>query len=112
MKKLIATLSIFAIVVGLALPAAAADIPSEVTLFKNVNIFDGQSEELLMGYDVLVVKNLIKKIDKDIKIANTYEIDVKTGGYKEIASGGHEHDVQGYKDKVVMVYEPEKMIKK
>ncbi len=111
MKKLIATLSIFAIVVGLALPAAAVDIPSEVTLFKNVNIFDGVNEKLLEGYDVLVVKNLIKKIGKDIKIADTYEIDVKTGGYKEV-SGGHAHDLQGNSDKVVVVYEPEKMIKK
>ena len=71
MKKLMVTLSIFAIVVGLTLPAAAVDIPSEVTLFKNANIFDGQNEELLMGYDVLVVKNLIEKIDKDIKLADT-----------------------------------------
>ena len=36
-------------------------IPSEVTLFKNVNVFDGKSEKLLEGYDVLVVKNLIMK---------------------------------------------------
>lgn len=112
MKRLIAVLSILAMVAMLALPALAADIPSEVTLFKNVNIFDGQSDELLMGYDVLVVQNLIKKIDKDIRIADTYEIDVKTGGYKEIGSGGHAHDIQGYGDKVVLVYEPEKKIKK
>jgi imidazolonepropionase-like amidohydrolase len=111
MKKLIVSLSIFAVVMGSALPAAAVDIPLEVTLFKNVNIFDGKSSELLMGYDVLVVKNLIQKIDKDIKIATTYEIDVKTGGYKAM-SGGHIHDLQGYGDKSVMVYEPEKMIKK
>ncbi|MEJ2476597.1 MAG: amidohydrolase family protein [Desulfobacterales bacterium] len=112
MKKLMVTLSIVAIAVGLAMPAAAVDIPSEVILFKNVNIFDGENEALLEGYDVLVVKNLIKKIDKDIKLADTYEIDVKTGGYKEIASGGHQLDFQGYSDKVVMVYEPEKKIKK
>lgn len=108
MKKLIVTLSVFAILVGLALPAAAVDIPSEVTLFKNVNIFDGQNEALLMGHDVLVVKNLIKKIDKDIKIANTYEIDGNTGGLKEVASGGHSCRFPS----VVTVYEPEKMVKK
>ena len=33
---------------------------SEVTLFRKVNIFDGENEQLLEGYDVLVVKNLIK----------------------------------------------------
>jgi len=111
MKKLMVTLSIFAIVVRFVLPAAAVDIPEEVTLFKNVNIFDGENERLLEGYDVLVVKNLIKKIDKNIQIADTYEIDLKTGGYKEVY-GGHAHDLQGNGDKVVVVYEPEKMIKK
>lgn len=88
------------------------DIPSEVTLIKNANIFDGKNEKLLMGYDVLVVKNLIKRIDKEIKIADTYEIDVKTGGLKESLLGGHALDIHGYENKVVMVYEPEKMVKK
>ena len=59
----------------------------EVTLITNVNVFDGVNEQLLEGYDVLVVKNLIKKIDKDIKIAKNYEIDVKTGGYKAMTGG-------------------------
>jgi imidazolonepropionase-like amidohydrolase len=113
MKKLTKILSVFAMVVGLAMPAAAVDIPSEVILFKNVNIFDGENEVLLEGYDVLVVKNLIKKIDKDIKIANTYEIDVKTGGYKAVTSGGHLcfEGIQNPQT-AVTVYEPEKKIKK
>jgi len=59
MKTLFAVLSTLAMLVMLALPVAAIDIPSEVTLFRNVNIFDGQNEKLLEGYDVLVVKNLI-----------------------------------------------------
>ena len=50
------------------------NIPSEVTLFRMVNIFDGKNERLLIGHDVLVVENKIKKIGKDIKIADTYEI--------------------------------------
>lgn len=113
MRNLFATLSTLAMVVMLALPAAAVDIPSEVTLFKNVNIFDGKNEELLMGYDVLVVKNLIKKIDKDIKIAATYEIDVKTGGYKAVAPDGYLTfgDIQ-YPQTAVTVYEPERKVKK
>jgi len=51
-----------------------------VTLFKNVNIFDGKSESLKKGYDVLVVKNMIEKIAKDIPASGTYELDVTSGG--------------------------------
>jgi len=112
MKKLIVALSIFAIVAGLALPAVAVDIPDEVTLFKNVNIFDGVNEKLLEDYDVLVVKNLIKKIDKDIQIADSYEIDVKSGGLKEMHTSGAICDLTGSSHKVVTVYEPEKNTKK
>ena len=60
-------------------------LPSEVTLFKNVNIWDGTSEQLKSGYQVLVVRNLIKKIAKDIPTTGSYELDVKSGGYREIA---------------------------
>ena len=67
-----------------AITQANNEIPSEVTLFKNVNIWDGTSESLKKGYDVLVVRNLIKKIAKDIPTSGTYELDVKSGGYKEI----------------------------
>ncbi|MEN8712171.1 MAG: amidohydrolase family protein [Arenicellales bacterium] len=67
-----------------ALAQANTEIPSEVTLFKNVNIWDGTSEDLKSGYDVLVVRNLIKKIAKNIPTSGTYELDVKTGGHKEI----------------------------
>jgi imidazolonepropionase-like amidohydrolase len=63
---------------------ANTDIPSEVTLFKNVNIWDGTSDSLKKGYDVFVVRNLIKKIGKNIPTSGTYELDVKTGGHKEI----------------------------
>ena len=87
-----------------------ATIPSEVTLFKNVNVFDGKSEKLLEGYDVLVVKNLIMKIDRNIRIADTYEIDVKTGGFKEVPSSEAEH--HGYATGFVTVYEPETMVRK
>ena len=63
---------------------AKDEIPSEVTLFKNVNIFDGKSDSLKNGYDVLVVRNLIKKIAKDIPASGTYELDVTSGGVKKI----------------------------
>lgn len=67
-----------------ALAVRAADIPSEVTLFKNVNVFDGRSETLLQGYDVLVVGNLIRQVAKDIPASGTYEIDVRTGAKGQV----------------------------
>lgn len=63
---------------------ATDEIPSEVTLFKNVNVFDGKSDKLMKGYDVLVVRNLIKKIAKDIPVSGTYDLDVTSGGVKKI----------------------------
>lgn len=99
------------LVMILALPVGAIDIPSEVTLFRDVNIFDGESDTLLKGYDVLVVKNLIKKIDKNIQIADTYEVDKKTGRLKERPSGEYLHALQSYRN-IVTVYEPETMEKK
>lgn len=62
-----------------ALPVTAAELPSEVTLFKNVKIFDGKSEKLLEGHEVLVVGKLIKQIAKNIPTSGTYELEVKTG---------------------------------
>ena len=62
--------------------AGSADLPSEVTLFKNVNVWDGTSETLKNDHDVLIVRNKIKKIAKDIPISGTYELDVETGGVK------------------------------
>jgi len=63
---------------------AMEKVPSEVTLFKNVNVFDGKSDKLLMGQDVLVVKNLIKTIGKDIPTSATYDIDVTSGGVRKV----------------------------
>jgi len=87
------------------------NIPGSVTLFRNVNVFDGKNEKLLAGHDVLVVENKIKKIGKKLKISDTYEIDVKTGGLKQVG-GGSAHDFQGSGNRVVVVYEPEKKVKK
>lgn len=63
--------------------AESIDIPSEVTLFKNVKIFDGTTDKLHEGLDVLVVKNKIHKIAKDIPTTATYEIDAQRGAVKE-----------------------------
>jgi imidazolonepropionase-like amidohydrolase len=87
----------------------AADIPAEVTLFKNVNVFDGKSEKLLENQNVLVVKNLIKKVAKDIPTSGTYEIDVKTGGLKPMEAP---HTAEFGHANVVMIYEPEQTVTK
>lgn len=63
------------------------DVPSEVILFKNVNVFDGVNEKLKMKHDVLVVENLIKKIGKDLPSTGTYELDRKNKTYREIEIG-------------------------
>lgn len=57
-------------------------IPSEVTLFKNVNIFDGKTDKLQKRLDVLVVKNKIHKIGKNIPTPGTWKVEVNTGGVK------------------------------
>lgn len=74
-------LSLLAVAAGIAMSittttAVSAEAPSEVTLFKNVNIFDGETDELKQGLDVLVVKNKIHKIAADIPVTGTWEIDV------------------------------------
>ena len=48
------------------LPAVAEDLQDQVPLFKNVNIFDGKSDRLIEGRDVLVVRNKIRMIAKNI----------------------------------------------
>lgn len=63
---------------------AMEEYPAEVTLFKNVNIFDGVSDKLKMDYDVLVVKNKIHKIAKDIPSGGSFKVDVTTSGKKKV----------------------------
>ncbi len=91
-KSLCITLfTAFSMVLSVAL-VTATELPESVTLFKNVNIFDGKSDKLMMDYDVLVVKNMIKKIAKDIPSTGTYELDVTSGGYREIDIATPDYD--------------------
>jgi len=39
----------------------------------------------MQGYDVLIVRNLIKKVAKDIPTSGTYEVDLKGGNVKELS---------------------------
>ena len=66
------------------LPAVAADLPDRVVLFKNVNIFDGKSDRLIENRDVLVVRNKIHKIGKDIPTGGSYEVEVTSGGERKV----------------------------
>ncbi|MCP4396312.1 MAG: hypothetical protein GY801_03240 [bacterium] len=90
MKKRLVTCMAMILLAGMAIAQveavdspSAAKIPSEVTLFKNVKVFNG-TEDTLHDVDVLLVKNKIYKIAKDIPITGTWEIDVKTGGAQQI----------------------------
>lgn len=81
MKSIIA--AVVMVVSVMAGVAFAEDVP-EVTLIKNVNVWDGRSSDLKMDQDVLIVRNLIKKIGKDIPTSGTYEVDAKSGKIKDL----------------------------
>jgi imidazolonepropionase-like amidohydrolase len=58
---------------------------AQSTLIKNVNIFDGKNEELAMGQDVLIEKNLVSKIGVGLQApADTTVID---GGGRTLMPG-------------------------
>ena len=69
---------------ALTVGAHAADVPESVTLFKNVKIFDGTSDKLKEGLDVLVVKNKIHKIAKDIPTEASFEVDTAGDAVREL----------------------------
>lgn len=88
MKKsliILALLLIFSVVTTVVQVQAEEELPSEVTLIKNVNIWDGRSDELKKGFDVLIVRNLVKKVEKDIPTSGTYEFDETSGKVKDIS---------------------------
>ena len=60
--------SVLSLGISTVVMAAAPGIAKQTqVLFTNVNIFDGKSENLTMGQDVLVEGNLIKHIGKGLK---------------------------------------------
>ncbi len=81
-QLLAAILSIF--LLGPGAGTYAEDLPDRVILFKNVNIFDGKSDQLIKGWDVLVVRNKIHKIAKEIPTGGTYEVQVTSGGKRKV----------------------------
>ena len=110
MKQLQALVTVTLTAVVLVNSAAAQQataIPDEVTLFKNVRIFDGTTDELKQGLDVLVVRNKIQKIAANIPTTGSYEIEVSSKSIKKVADpmgrgGGYSFQVvdeQGKKTK-------------
>ena len=98
MKKMLITVMVVAMFTAAALAAEKKiDIPSEATLFKNVKVFNGM-ENMLHEVDVLVVKNKIHRVAKDIPTTGSYEIDASTGVTKEVlpAMPGALHSSSGY----------------
>ncbi len=95
--------SLLLVVSGAAIAAdgiIVPKIPSEVTLFKNVKVFNG-TDDKLHDVDVLVVKNKIHKVAKDIPTTGTWEIDVKTGGVQQLkdpVGGMHAYTFNFYKE--------------
>ena len=81
-QLLAAILSLF--LLGPGAGTYAEDLPDRVILFKNVNIFDGKSDQLIKGRDVLVVRNKIHKIAKEIPTGGTYEVQVTSGGERKV----------------------------
>lgn len=80
MNRLVATATL-GLTAGIVMAAA---VPSEVTLIKNVNVWDGRSDQLAMDQDVLIVGNLVKKVAKDIPSSGTYEVDQQAGTIKDV----------------------------
>ena len=81
MKTIIAAMLAVVCVVG---SADASDSADQVILIKNVNVWDGRSDQLQKDQDVLIVGNLIKKIGKDLPTSGSYEVDVKSGTVKDV----------------------------
>jgi len=88
MKKGMFHLTVLLVAITLAM--AAVPVQAEVAetqkqvLFTNVSVFDGTSEKLAMGTDILVEGNLIKQVGKGIKAPGAEVID---GGGRTLMPG-------------------------
>jgi len=55
---------------SISLLIAQGDDLSNEILITNVKLFDGYSDDLALGQDILVEGNLIKKIGKNLQVGN------------------------------------------
>jgi len=67
-KSKLITLALAFTMVFMATAVLADSHTAHQTLFTNVNVFDGKSDRLAMGQDVLIENNLVKKIGKNLVV--------------------------------------------
>ena len=90
-KRLAGMAVVASISLASGLASAQESAPAQI-LFKNVNVFDGTSDKLATGMDVLVTGNLIGKIGKDLSVSK--DATVIEGGGRTLMPGlieGHGH---------------------
>lgn len=58
----------------IALSISIQVVMAQAILFKNVNIFDGKSDELISAQDVLVDKNLISQIGSNLQVTDSTQV--------------------------------------
>jgi imidazolonepropionase-like amidohydrolase len=87
MKTIIKFKLLAAMLLASSISIAQDAAPPQV-LFKNVNIFDGVSEELTTGQDVLVEGNLIKQVGAGLSAGS--DATVIDGGGKTLMPGLHD----------------------
>ncbi len=75
-----------ALLLALPLSASAENSPNQI-LFTNVNVFDGNSEKLVQGAEVLVEGKLIKAVGREVSADNARVID---GGGRTLMPGLHD----------------------
>lgn len=80
----VAAVSVLILLTESSVAQDASAIPDEVTLFKNVRIFDGTTNTLKEDLDVLVVRDTIQKIAENIPAAGSYEIEVSGQSVKRV----------------------------
>ncbi|MBN3522039.1 amidohydrolase family protein [Algoriphagus lutimaris] len=78
---------VFAIIYMLSLGLFAQEQAKQITLFTNVQVFDGRSDQLLKA-DVLVEGNLIKQISKGpLMVMQTDNVTIIDGGGRTLMPG-------------------------
>ncbi len=95
---LVAVVLLFSTVASADLQKEFTKIPEAVTLFKNVQVFNG-TDNKLHDADVLVVRNKIHKVAKDIPVTGSWEIDVSTGRVtqlKDPVGGIHAYTISSF----------------
>ncbi|MBN3519358.1 amidohydrolase family protein [Algoriphagus lutimaris] len=100
MKLLKITLTLALVFSSLAVFSQQKD---PIILIKNANVFDGVNEQLLEGVDVLIEKNLVKTIGKNLSASNDATV-IDAGGRTVIPGliDAHWHTTYAYTPAAVL----------